>query len=39
MTDLQTAEVLSTEQTQPQYQFVVDADLVHIGGGSSVVDY
>ena len=32
------ADDLSTEQ-QPQYVFVVDADLVQVGGGTPAVEY
>ena len=31
------ADTLSTEQ--PQYVFVVDADLVQVGGGTPAVEY
>lgn len=33
----QTVEAVVEEQVQ--YQFVVDAELVHVGGGSAFVDY
>ncbi len=37
--DLQTlADTLSIEQ-QPQYVFVVDADLTLVGGGTPAVEY
>ncbi len=36
--ELHSAEIASTQE-QPQYVFVVDADLAHVGGGSTVVDY
>ena len=37
--DLHTlAEIISTEQ-QPQYAFVVDADLARVGGGTAAVEY
>jgi hypothetical protein len=37
---LQSFEITDVEQaTPPQYQFVVDSDLVHVGGGSVVVNY
>ena len=35
---LQSTESALTEE-QAQYQFVVDTDLVHVGGGSAVLDY
>jgi hypothetical protein len=36
---LQTLEIADVEPQQPQYQFVIDTDLVHVGGGSVVVNY
>jgi hypothetical protein len=36
---LQILVVTDIEQPTPQYQFVVDSDLVHVGGGSVVVNY
>ena len=33
----QTVEAVVEEQAQ--YHFVVDAELVHVGGGSAFVDY
>jgi len=30
---------LATDELLPTYRFVVDADLVHVGGGSSVLEY
>jgi hypothetical protein len=35
---LQIPEVTVVDQ-QGQYQFVVDADLVHVGGGTGLMDY
>ncbi len=32
-------DTFAAVRTPPQYQFVVDADLVHVGGGSAVIDY
>ena len=37
-TDLQTQEVIVTEEAV-QFKFVIDADLIHVGGGSAVLDY
>lgn len=36
--DLQILEVAATESAV-QYQFVMDADLVHVGGGTGLMDY
>jgi hypothetical protein len=36
--ELQTLEIAITED-QSQFQFVIDADLVHVGGGSALADY
>jgi hypothetical protein len=29
----------ATDEPLPIYKFVIDADLVHVGGGSSVLEY
>ena len=36
--ELQILDVAAAEPTV-QYQFVVDADLVHVGGGTGLMDY
>ena len=36
--ELTSVETLLTEKPM-HYDFVVDADLVHVGGGSAVADY
>ena len=36
--ELQTPEAAVVDQ-KTQYQFVVDADLVHVGGGTGLMDY
>ncbi len=37
--EAQNREVATTEESSPTLAFVVDADLVYVGGGSSVLDY
>lgn len=36
--ELNTQQAILTEEAV-QYKFVVEADLVHVGGGSAVMDY
>ena len=35
--ELTSAEIILTEE--PQYEFVVDAELAYVGGGSGLVNY
>jgi hypothetical protein len=37
--ELHTTTDHATDEPLPTYHFVVDADLVHVGGGSSVLEY
>ncbi len=37
--EAQNPEVVVTEESSSLLNFVVDADLVYVGGGSSVLDY
>jgi hypothetical protein len=36
--ELQTSES-TTQEESLQYQFVIDADLIHVGGGTGLLDY
>ncbi len=36
--DLHTSDLAVNEEPM-QYQFVIDADLVHVGGGTGLLDY
>ena len=37
--ELHSIDLVNADLQEPQFQFVVDAELAHVGGGSVVVNY